>query len=297
MARIDLPQRGLHLEYERHGDPAARPLIMVMGLGMQLVAWPPALIAGLVDAGYQVIVFDNRDIGLSGSGTLAPTASMGRSMLRFLLHRPVRAAFTLQDMAADTLALADALGIERFDVIGASLGGMVAQKIAYRYPARVRSLISFMSSAGPRAAPWSKLGVLPKFLSRPPKSAPLEVQVEHFARLFEVIGCLTEAEEKQAMRVRLRAALQRAYRPEGTARQLLAVLADPDRSAEVAQINCPTTLIHGEADPLVQIAAMEHMQQLLPEAQAKRIPKLGHYMPAWVVPVLTNHIHEHLQRS
>ena len=295
--RVELPQRGLHLEYERHGDPAARPLIMVMGLGMQLVAWPAALIEGLVAAGYQPIVFDNRDIGLSGCGPLAPTDSMGHSMLRYLTHRPVRAAFTLDDMALDTLALADALELERFDLMGVSLGGMVAQKIAFRAPARVRSLVSFMSSAGPRAAPWSKLSVLPKFLSRPPKSAPVEVQIEHFAGLFEVIGCLTDEAEKAAMRVRLKAALQRAYRPTGTARQLLAVLADPDRSAEVAQINCPTTLIHGEDDPLVRIAAMEHMQRLLPEAIAHRIPRLGHYMPGWVVPTLVEQVTEHLRRS
>ena len=295
--RVELPQRGLHLEYERHGDPAARPLIMVMGLGMQLVAWPAALIEGLVAAGYQPIVFDNRDIGLSGCGPLAPTDSMGHSMLRYLTHRPVRAAFTLDDMALDTLALADALELKRFDLMGVSLGGMVAQKIAFRAPARVRSLVSFMSSAGPRAAPWSKLSVLPKFLSRPPKSAPVEVQIEHFAGLFEVIGCLTDEAEKAAMRVRLKAALQRAYRPTGTARQLLAVLADPDRSAEVAQINCPTTLIHGEDDPLVRIAAMEHMQRLLPEATAHRIPGLGHYMPGWVVPTLVEQVTGHLRRS
>ena len=123
------------------------------------------------------------------------------------------------------------------------------------------------------------------------------LQIEHFAGLFEVIGCLTDEAEKAAMRVRLKAALQRAYRPAGTARQLLAVLADPDRSAEVAQINCPTTLIHGEDDPLVRIAAMEHMQRLLPEATAHRIPGLGHYMPEWVVPTLVEQVTEHLRRS
>ncbi len=297
MARIDLPQRGLHLEYERHGDPNGRPLIMVMGLGMQLVAWPPALIEGLVAAGVQVIVFDNRDIGLSGSGELAPTQSMATSMLRYLFHRPVRPAFTLDDLAADTLALADALGLQQFDLMGVSLGGMVAQKIAWRAPERARSVVSFMSAAGPRAAPWAKLRVLPKFLSRPPKSASFEAQVAHFARLFEVIGCLDDAEEKRVMRARLEVALRRAYRPAGTARQLLAVLADPDRSAEVAQIQCPVTLIHGEEDPLVPIAAMEHLQRLLPNATAHRIPKLGHYMPTWVIPILVDQVGEHLSRS
>lgn len=297
MARVDLPQRGLHLEYERHGDPTDRPIMMVMGLGMQLVAWPAGLIEGLVARGHQVIVFDNRDIGLSGSGQLQPTQSMGRSMLRYLLHRPVRPAYTLDDMAADTIALADALELERFDLVGVSLGGMVAQKIAFRAPQRVRSLVSIMSNAGPRTAPWSRLSVMPKFLARPKKSASVESQIEHFAGLFEVIGCITDEDEKRAMRVRLRSTLARSYRPAGTARQLLAVIADPDRSAEVAQIRCPTTLIHGELDPLVPIAAMDHLAKLIAHASTHRIAKLGHYMPGWVVPLLIEHIDAHLQSS
>jgi proline iminopeptidase len=280
MARIELPQRGLHLEYESHGNGDHPAVILIMGLGLQLVAWPPALIDALVAAGHRAIVFDNRDIGLSSSGPLPQYTSPPLALLAHLLHQEFTPPYRIADMAADTLALADALGIDRFDVVGVSLGGMVGQTLAARAPARVRSLTSMMSSAGPRTAPWPAPALLWRFLQPPPRGAVFEKRLDHFVALMQALGNIDDADELQRLRERLARALQRAYNPAGATRQLLAVLADADRSEEVARIRCPTLIIHGADDPLVLPAAAHHLARLLPRARLEIIQGLGHYLPA-----------------
>jgi pimeloyl-ACP methyl ester carboxylesterase len=271
-------------------------VVLIMGLGMQLVAWPQALVDGLVDAGYQVLRVDNRDIGRSGSGPLRRHTPTSLALLRHLLQQRFVPPYELADMSFDVLALCDALGLRQPHLIGVSLGGMIAQKAAFLSPQRVGSVVSIMSTAGSRMAPWPKLSILPHFLTRPPRSASLARQVEHFVGLFQLIGDIQEGDPELArLREHMELALRRAYRPEGTARQLLAVLAEPDRSREVAQIRCPVTLIHGERDPLVPIGALDQLARLLPQASVHRIPKLAHHLPEWSVPVLLQLILAHLK--
>jgi len=298
MARIELPQRGLHLEYESHGSDKHPAVILIMGLGMQLVAWPPALIDALVAAGHRVIVFDNRDIGLSGSGPLpAHYTRPQRALLAHLLHQDFTPAYRIADMAADTLALADALRIDRVDIVGASLGGMIGQTLAARSPERVRSLASIMSSAGPRTAPWPSPALLWRFLQRPPKDVTLDAKLGHFVALFRALGNITDESELAAVRERVTLALQRSYNPAGVARQLMAVLADPDRSAEVARIRCPTLIIHGADDPLVPLPAAHHLARLLPHARLEVIQHMGHYLPASALPEIARLTIDHLRRA
>jgi len=297
MARIELAQRGLHLEYEVHGDPADPPVVLIMGLGLQLVAWPPELIDALVAAGYRVIVFDNRDIGLSGSGPLPRYTRPDRALLAYLLHLPFTPPYRIADMAADTLALADALHIERFAIVGVSLGGMIGQTLAARVPKRVSSLVSIMSSAGPRTTPWASPALLWRFLQRPPKDADFETKVRHYVGLMRALGHLRDRDEIERLRKRLVVSLERAYHPAGVARQLLAVLADPDRSTEVATIRCPTLIIHAADDPLVPLPAARHMARLLPHARLEVIPRMGHYLPARVLPQIARLIVEHLRAA
>jgi pimeloyl-ACP methyl ester carboxylesterase len=295
MARIELPQRGLHLEYESHGNAADPPVVLVMGLGLQLVAWPPELIDALVGAGHRVIVFDNRDIGLSGCPPLPRYTPPRRAVLAYALHRRFRPAYRIADMAADTLALADALGLERFDVVGVSLGGMVAQTLAARWPDRVRSLVSMMSSAGPRTSRWPRPKLLWRFLRPPPEDADPAVRLDHFVTLLTMLGRLRDADEIASLRERMALQLQRAYNPAGSARQLLAVLADPDRSAEVATIRCPTLILHGAEDPLIELSAARHLKHLLPQARFEIVEGLGHYLPRNKVPQIADDVLLHLR--
>jgi pimeloyl-ACP methyl ester carboxylesterase len=296
MPRIELPQRGLHLEYESHGDDGRPAVLFIMGLGLQLVSWPPALIDAVVDAGYRVIVFDNRDIGLSGSGPLPEHYTRPqRALLAHLLHQEFTPAYRIADMAADTLALADALRIERFDIVGVSLGGMIGQTLAARWPERVRSLVSIMSSAGPRTAPWPSPALLWRFLQRPPEDAGLDTKLAHFMALMRALGNITDPDELEALRERLELSLQRSYNPAGVARQLMAVLADPDRSDEVARIRCPTLIIHAADDPLVPLPAAHHLARLLPHARLEVIERMGHYLPANKVPRLAELVIGHLR--
>lgn len=296
MPRIALPGRELEIEYEQRGAPRRGDVVLVMGLGMQLLAWPPAFVDALADAGFRVTLFDNRDAGLSGSGRVAPHASMERAMLAHLLRRPFAPPYTIQDMADDTLALADALGIGDFHLVGVSLGGMVAQRVAASAPARVRSLVSVMSHAGSRGAPWPRLGLMPVFLRPPPKSASFERQLEHFTRLFQALAVLPDGDpEIAAIRERLERSLRRAYKPHATARQLLAVTHDEDRSAALARVRCPVLVLHGAADPLVPVRAAEGLRRALPHARVEIVPGLGHYLPTRFVPQLTRSVLDHLE--
>lgn len=280
MARMELPQRGLHLEYEEQGRPDGTPMLLIMGLGMQLLAWPQPYIDALTGAGYRVITFDNRDAGLSGSGKLAPHMSMRRALLASLFGRPVRAAYTLHDMADDTLALADTLGINRFHVAGISMGGMIGQILATRAPQRVLSLNSIMSSAGNDMAPRPSTAVLFKSLRRPPKGASAERLERHFLELFTLIGALGDDEfELAPLRERLARTVRRAYNPVGTSRQFLAIMASPDRSREVRRISVPTLIMHGQQDPLVRVGAAHTLAKLIPHARLEIIDGMGHYLP------------------
>lgn len=290
MPQIELPSRGLSLEYEIHGARDAPAVVLVMGLGMQLIAWPAALIGRIVDAGFRVVVFDNRDIGLSGSGPLDDYTPPPRALLRYLLHLKFVPAYTLGDLADDTLALADALGLDRFHVAGVSLGGMVAQTIAARAPSRVASLVSIMSNAGARMAPWPTPRVLLKFLRRPPASTRFEDQLEHFMELMRLLGELDDQAELDSLRERMARGLRRAYRPDGTARQFLATLVEGDRSRELAKIVAPTLILHGRNDPLVPLPAAYALKRAIPHAELEVIEKLGHYLPNWAAPVLGERI-------
>lgn len=284
--RIDLPSRHLHLDYDLRGPASGPVLVLIMGLGMQRLAWPAEFIDGLVARGLRVLSFDNRDIGLSGSGKLASHMGLPRAMLRHLLRQAIRPAYTLDDMAADTLALVDALGIQRFHVAGISMGGMIAQQLALMAPQRLLSMSLLMTSAGPRAAPWPHWRVLKRMLRAPGRRSGHAQRLEHYVALFTELGRHHDPAEIERLRRGLDITLARAYRPEGTMRQLLAITAAPDRSAALRSLQVPTQIIHGAVDPLLPAAAARHLAAQIPHAQLHIIDRLGHDLPAWVLPQL-----------
>ena len=286
---------GTALEVDDQGPPGAEPVLLVMGLGMQLIAWPDELVQRLLAHGHRVVRFDNRDAGLSQGFDERGVPNLAAAGIKHLLHLPQRPPYTLADMADDTLGLMDALGLARVHLVGASMGGMIAQHLAARHPERVASLALIMTTSGARHLPqpgWDLRGLL---LQRP-DGRDAEAVVAHLERLWRAIGSPGYPPQPQALRERLRASVARAWRPAGTARQLAAVVADGDRRALLPLIQAPTVVIHGEADPLVPVAAGRELAQLIAGARADFIPGMGHDLPEALLPRLAGQIVDNLRR-
>lgn len=289
--------RGIELEYEYDGDRARPVVLLIMGLGMQLVAWPQELVDGLLARGFGVLRFDNRDAGLSTQIDAFHPRGIAGALLRGAVGWPVQAPYTLDDMATDTVGLLDALKIDRAHLVGASMGGMVAQLVAARFPQRALTLTSIMSTSGHRRLPSPRLDALAAFMRRPPSGAPLPALVDHYMHLFSVIGSPGYPTPTGVMRERLQRSLSRAFRPHGTARQMLAIAASGDRTGLLPQITAPTLVIHGEADPLVPVAAGRDTAKRIAGAQLLTVPGMGHDLPVSLMPMLSAAIADHCTRA
>lgn len=270
---------GLALEVEDHGPADGEPLVLVMGLGMQLLAWPDGFVAQLVARGFRVIRFDNRDIGLSQGFDAAGVPNLALAALRHALGLRVRAPYSLDDMAADVLGLLDALGIGRAHVCGASMGGMIAQRLAARAPERVRSLTLVMTTSGARHLPKASLPVQRALLARPRASADAAAVAEHFVRLYRLISSPDHGAGEAQVRALLEASIARSYRPAATARQLVAIAADGDRTPLLRTLAVPTHVIHGLADPLIPPASGRHLAAHIPAATLDLVDGMGHDLP------------------
>jgi pimeloyl-ACP methyl ester carboxylesterase len=288
---------GLRIEVETLGDPGDPAVLLIMGLGMQLVAWPEEFCRALVDAGYFVIRFDNRDTGLSEKLDGAPPGSIPLAALRYFLRLPVRAPYTLEDMAADAVAVLDALGVEAAHVVGVSLGGMIAQTLASEHPHRCLSLTSIMSTSGDRRLPTSSLKVTRMLLFRPAADAGLDELLDHYVEFFRTVGSPGFPTPERIVRERLNIGLRRSYHPAGVARQLLAIAAAEDRSAALRRISRPTLVVHGDADPFVRVAHGIDCARKIPGASLKIIPGMGHDLAPGLVPILCQSLIGHLQTT
>lgn len=292
MARVRVSPT-IELEFERSGDPQRPTIVLIMGLGMQLTAWPDELVDALVQRGYAVLRFDNRDAGLSTQlDAFRPRGMLG-ALLRGAVGLSVDAPYRLADLADDTVALLDALGLQRVHVVGASMGGMVAQLVAARHPKRVMSLTSIMSTSGARWLPPPRPTALRALMRRPPAGASVDTLVDHYIGLFGVIGSPGHPTPEPRLRERLQRSLARAYRPAGTARQMLAIAASGDRRADLARIAVPTLVIHGAADPLVPPAAGRDTARRVRGAELLMVPGMGHDLPPSLLPMLAERIASH----
>jgi pimeloyl-ACP methyl ester carboxylesterase len=275
---MQISANGIALEIEDHGSPQGEPVLLIMGLGMQLLAWHEDFVASLVARGFRVIRFDNRDIGLSQSFDSAGVPNLALDSLRFALGLRVRSAYTLADMAADSVAVLDVLGIAKAHVCGASMGGMIAQHVAARYPERVKSLTLMMTSSGARRLPGPSLKVRGALISRP-KDQRLEAIVEHYVDLYGLIGSPAYPAGKDYLRERFTRSVRRSYRPAGAARQMVAIAADGDRTPLLGTLRPPTHVIHGAADPLVPVGAGHDLGARIPGATLDVIEGMGHDLP------------------
>jgi pimeloyl-ACP methyl ester carboxylesterase len=286
---------GLTIEYESLGSPADPPIVLIMGLGMQLIAWPDDFCQRLVAQGFRVIRFDNRDAGLSGRCAGRRTPNLVLAMLAARLGLPVRAPYSLDDMADDTVALMDALQISRAHLVGLSMGGMIAQVLAVRFAERLFSLTSIMSSSGNRRASKPKPEAL-RVLLHTPASDDTEAAISHYMHLFGVIGSPGFPTPESLRRERITRWVQRAYDPAARNRQLLAVIAGGDRRRSLRRITVPTLVIHGADDPLIPVAAGRDTARNVPGAELKVIDGMGHDLADALLPVLADAIAEHCRR-
>ena len=280
---MQIVANGIGIEVDDQGPANAEPLLLIMGLGMQLIGWPDDFVQLLVSRGFRVIRMDNRDAGMSQSFDHLGMPKLVMGAVRHALHLPVNAPYGLQDMADDAVGVLDALNVQQAHICGASLGGMVSQHVAARHPQRVKSLTLMMTTSGSRKLPQPHWRVQKALLSRPDGKDPSAV-VAHLQKLLGVIGSPAYPAEPEDLRQRLLAAVQRSYRPAGTARQLMAVAADGDRSAMLPLIQSPTQIIHGLADPLVPVAAGQDLTVRIKGARIDLVPGMGHDLPAQLLP-------------
>lgn len=284
---------GIDLHYEEAGEPTAPAILLVMGLATQLIAWPDALVDRLVATGFRVIRHDNRDVGLSthlrGAPAINPLVALAASRLRI----PFPLAYTLTDMAADAIGLLDALGIGRAHVVGASMGGMIAQLMAASRPDRVASLTSIMSTSGAPGLPGPTPAIRRRLLARRPAHPTRDEAVAAGADVLRLISFPDPARAPGAFEEMAGRAFDRSYDPAGARRQLLAIIADGSRVRRLASITAPTLLIHGADDPLVPRAGSEDLARRIPRARLEIVPGMAHDLPPSRLPLIARLIAEH----
>lgn len=287
---------GVQIEVDIQGPEHGEPILLIMGLGMQLIGWPDELVQMLVQRGFRVIRHDNRDVGLSQGFDRLGVPNLMVEALRHRLRLRVRAPYQMADMAADALGVLDALGIRQAHLCGASMGGMIAQHIAAKHPLRVKSLTLIMTTSGARHLQQARPQVARVLMSRP-QQADAKTYMAHMSHVLSVIGSPAYPPDPQRLQQRLMASFQRAYRPAGTARQLVAVVADGDRSPLLHRIVAPTRVIHGEADPLVPVPAAHDLVQKIPGAVADIVPGMGHDLPLPLLPRIAEGIAQNAARA
>ncbi len=270
---------GITLCYETFGDPSDPAVLLIMGLGAQMVTWQEDFCEALVARGLHVVRFDNRDVGRSTHLQGPPP-----SLVELLRYSGSAARYTLADMAQDAVGLMDELEIDSAHVIGASQGGMIAQSVAARHPTRVRSLVSMMSSTGGRWVGRPALSSYPIFLHKAPRER--EAFIEYAARMFAKVGSRGIPQDIEGTRRIAALSFDRELDRSGTGRQLAAIIASGDRTAELKRITAPTLVIHGSADTLVSPSGGRATARAIAGAKLMMIEGMGHDLPRVLWPRL-----------
>jgi pimeloyl-ACP methyl ester carboxylesterase len=282
---------GVNLCYEIFGDASAEPMLLIMGLGAQMIHWDDDFCRQLAARGFRVIRFDNRDIGksskLSGGKRLGPLEML---KLRFL-KIPVAAPYRLRDMALDTVGLMDALGIQSAHLVGASMGGMIAQEVAISFPQRVRSLTSIMSTTGNPKVPPPTREAAAMLMAPPP--ATREEFFERFAQTWKILRVGSFPQDEALDRARAERTFERGLNPAGVGRQLRAILASGSRKKRLASVKAPTLVIHGSVDPLVRPEGGKDTAASIPGAKFLMIEGMGHALPIPMWPQIIDAIDRH----
>lgn len=292
MATEQAAVNGISITFEDKGPRDAPAILLVMGLGGQLTLWPDEFVDALNARGFRTIRYDNRDVGLSTRFDAAGVPNLKWMFVKSLLRLPVRSAYTLADMAADGVALLDHLGIARAHIVGVSMGGMISQHIAARYPDRVLSLTSVMSTTGNSRLPRAQKEAMQVLTSRPMSGDPEDL-IAYSVRAAKVIGSPGYPPDEERLQRRVRSDFERGWYPQGVARQMAAIVADGDRRPMLKSIGAPTLVIHGESDPLVPLAGGRDTADNIPGARLLTIPGMGHDLPLGLVDTLADAIAGH----
>ena len=264
---------GLTICYDTFGNAGDPTLLLVMGLGAQMTQWAPEFCEALAREGYHVVRFDNRDVGLSSKVEGGPAPDLAKGMA----GDHSSASYTLWDMADDAAGLLDHLGVKRAHIVGASMGGMIVQCMAVRHPDRVASMTSIMSTTGDPAVGQAAPEALGALLSPPPTSR--DEAVEQMVKTFRVIGSPAYPADEADLRGQAASDYDRCFYPQGTAPQLLAIMATGDRTEALRGVTAPTLVIHGEADPLVNVSGGRATAAAIPGARLVTFPGVGHDIP------------------
>ncbi len=278
------PANGIRIAYDSFGSPSSEPVVLIMGLGCQMIGWRDGLCEALAKRGFFVLRFDHRDVGFS-SRFAGPKPNLALSLLKKSLRLPLRPAYTLSDMAGDVTGLLDVLGIESAHVVGASMGGMIAQLVAIRYPERVRSLASLMSTTSEPWLPWPSRDVTSHMLAPPPRGRDLFV--DHQLRLLQLTGSPKYYDEAKA-RAYFAEVWERDPDRSGVPRQLHAILAAASRAKELRRIDVPSVVLHGSVDRLLRPAHGRATARAIPGARFVLLPGMGHDLPEPLWPDLVD---------
>jgi pimeloyl-ACP methyl ester carboxylesterase len=291
MARA--PVNGIELEYETFGGAADPPVLLVMGLGAQLVAWDTEFCQRLVDQGLFVIRYDNRDVGLSTHLTDAPHVDLMQVFSAAVSGEEVSVPYRLSDMAEDAFGLLDHLGIDAAHVVGVSMGGMIGQTMAILRPDRVRTLTSIMSTTGDRTVGGATPEATALLLTPPP--AEREPYVEYRIETSRLLNGGVRPFDEERARARAGLSFDRGFDPPGVGRQLAAIIASGDRTAALGAVDCPTLVVHGDVDPLVDHSGGVATAKAVPGAELRTVGGMGHDLPesTWdeVVGAIAGHVH------
>lgn len=274
----------LRLEVEEFGAAEKGTILLIMGLGTQLIAWPMDFCRRLAAAGYRVIRYDNRDVGLSSKIDSAGVPDARAAILRRLLHLNVKAPYRLEDMALDAIALMDALKIERAHVVGASLGGMIGQILASRHAARVATLTLIMSSPG-APPPWDSTSEARKVLmTPPPPNATAEDLIRMRMNTYRVISGPGQAMAESTLHEMAKLSVERSADTSGSRRQLVAAMATGSLKGNLRDIHLPTLIIHGKNDPLIPPRRSEQMHAGIAGSKLLLLEGMGHSLPQRLIP-------------
>jgi pimeloyl-ACP methyl ester carboxylesterase len=285
------------IEYESFGAKSAPTILLIMGLGMQMIAWPEPFCRDLADKGFHVVRYDNRDTGFSTKFDGVKAPGLVSLLLRSTLRLPLRVPYTLRDMATDAAGLLDALGLEAAHIVGASMGGMIAQNLAAAYPRRVLSLTSIMSTSGHRSLPGADPLVMRHLFRSRPTNGDREAVIAHNMRSLELIGSPAYPVGAETLREMCSLSFDRCYYPAGFTRHVAAIVEDGDRRRRLMKIHAPTLVIHGREDPLVPLAGGIDTAEYIPGADLEVIDGMGHNLPVELWPRIIDRIAENAARA